>query len=318
MLPESSHIAPRRRQAGFTLIELLVVIAIIAVLIALLLPAVQQAREAARRSQCKNNLKQIGLALHNYHDTHNVFPYGWMHGNIDSSGPPYGTYHERETWFHQLLPYIDQGPMYNQYSADPSEFVHFISAAYKNAVVPVTLCPSDPGTPGTAQSTVLRPMGNYVVCAGNETTLDNVGNLNGMFSMNSRTNLRDVTDGTSNTIMAAEVVGRAQEATGTYWGCPGCYWLGGAWGEFGFTTREPPNTSIADRSYLCRTENDPQAPCTSVGGTDPHTNYARSKHVGGVHCLLADGAVRFVSDNINRVTFQNLGSMSDGQVIGEF
>ncbi|QDT26101.1 DUF1559 domain-containing protein [Gimesia panareensis] len=302
---------------GFTLIELLVVIAIIAILIALLLPAVQQAREAARRSTCKNNLKQIGVALHNYHDTHRLFPYGHMEvasGNYNSSSP-YGTYHWRDTWAQQLWPFVDQAPLYNKYSADPATHVFFTTdPAVVKAVVPVYLCPSDPSTPGSADTSG-RSQGSYIGCAGNETTTTG-SNLNGIFSANSNTKIRDLKDGSSNTIMVSEIIIRGQAATTTQWGCPGCYGIGGAHGEMTFTTRETPNTQVPDQNYACKSTTWPNAPCVVNTGTK--YNFARSYHVGGVHALLADGAVRFISSNIDRPTFQNLGNKKDGQVLGEF
>jgi prepilin-type N-terminal cleavage/methylation domain-containing protein len=302
---------------GFTLIELLVVIAIIAILVALLLPAVQQAREAARRSTCKNNLKQIGLALHNYNDTHRTFPYGHMEvqpGNYSSTAP-YLTYHWRDTWAHQILPFVDQATLYQKYTEDPATHVHIVSnpAVYK-AVVPVYLCPSDPSAPGGAD-TVGRSQGSYIGCAGNVATTTGK-NLNGVFSENSKTQIRDLKDGASNTILVSEIVIRGRAAATTYWGCPGCYGIGGAHGEMTFSTQEVPNTSIADQNYTCKSTTWPNAPCVSNTGTK--YNYARSYHVGGVHTLLADGAVRFISSNIDRPTFQHLGDKNDGQVLGEF
>lgn len=309
------------KKRGFTLIELLVVIAIIAILIALLLPAVQQAREAARRSTCKNNLKQIGIALHNYHDTHRVFPYGHMGNSVIGAGPNYGTYHERDTWAHQILPFVDQAPLYNLYAADTSAFVHQVSNPdIIKAVIPVYLCPSDPSTPGNADSSG-RPQGSYVACAGN-TRITNykAAPLPGMFYQNSKTRIGDIKDGSSNTIAASEIVIRGNAATTTYWGCPGCFGIGGDHGEMAFSTHETPNTSVADQNYTCKSTTWPNSPCVSrsTSRSDPTFNFARSYHVGGVHALLADGAVRFISSNIDRTTFQDLGDRADGRVIGEF
>ncbi len=305
------------QKRGFTLIELLVVIAIIAILIALLLPAVQQAREAARRSTCKNNLKQIGVALHNYLDTHRTLPYGHMEvqpGNYSPSSP-YLTYHWRDTWAHQILPFIDQAPLYQKYTEDPATHVHIVSnpEIYK-AVVSVYLCPSDPSTPGNADAAG-RSQGSYIGCAGNVATTHGK-NLNGIFSENSKALMRDMKDGSSNTIMVSEIMIRGNAAATTYWGCPGCYGIGGAHGEMTFSTKEVPNTPIADQNYTCKSTTWPNAPCVSNTGTK--YNYARSYHVGGVHALLGDGAVRFISSNIDRPTFQHLGDKSDGEVLGEF
>ena len=156
----------RARRVGFTLIELLVVIAIIAILIALLLPAVQQAREAARRTQCKNNLKQVGLALHNYHDvTSDCFPYGHQQEVAGGS-------HRRDCWYQRVLPYVEQAPLYNAYEADKTEYIHNIAASATVGYIaktPVTMfsCPSDSTNPGYgASGSATAFQGNYVVCAG--------------------------------------------------------------------------------------------------------------------------------------------------------
>jgi prepilin-type N-terminal cleavage/methylation domain-containing protein len=304
---------------GFTLIELLVVIAIIAILIALLLPAVQQAREAARRSQCKNNLKQLALALHNYESAHRVFPYAHRGGN--------GWYpqacHQRDTWFHRLLPYVDQAPMYNQYegdcanlSASVSNHVHNISSSqtFVRTALPAFMCPSDIG-PAFAENSGVRWGGNYMACIGGSSNLS-TGSDNGMFGYETKTKIRDVTDGTSNTMMLSEGVQRVAVPSGFSWGCPGCYWIGGAHGEVTFTAYETPNTKVPDQNYLCKSTTDVNAPC--VTNQSNRRNYARSQHVGGVHVGMADGAVRFVSNNIDLGTFRALATRSGDEVIGEF
>lgn len=308
------------KQRGFTLIELLVVIAIIAILIALLLPAVQQAREAARRSSCKNNLKQISLGLHNYESAHRIFPYAHRGG-----GGTYPFYcHARDTWFHRILPYVDQAPMYNSYEADcvnvsatTSNHVHNISSSQTFVRTPLSAfaCPSDVG-PAFGDSAGVRWAGNYLACIGwanNRST----GTDNGMFGYQTRTRMRDIKDGTSNTMMLSEAVQRINVPTATTaWGCAGCYWIGGAHGEVTFTAYETPNTSVADQNYACKSTTDTNAPC--VDNTTERWNYARSNHVGGVHIGMADGAVRFISDNIDLGTYRNLSTRSGGEVIGEF
>ena len=138
-----------RGRRGFTLIELLVVIAIIAILIALLLPAVQQAREAARRSQCKNNLKQLGLALHNYHDTFQVFPFGMINPtNGDLPGSPRPPT-DNTGWYPMILPYIEQGALYNAFMEEQQNSAR-TGAIYwsrKESIVTMMMCPSDPAGP---------------------------------------------------------------------------------------------------------------------------------------------------------------------------
>ncbi|WP_339730432.1 DUF1559 domain-containing protein, partial [uncultured Gimesia sp.] len=199
------------RRSGFTLIELLVVISIIAILIALLLPAVQQAREAARRSTCKNNLKQIGLAMHNYNDAHSTFPPGGL-GNDLWSTEDFAS--NRIGWPQMILPFLDQAPLYNQISP----YINTTNSGGKlmpwkgwpgtTSPLPMLMCPSDPGSGKVALYPGLGFQGNYLACAGSTTfTADaaHVGqNLNGMFYQISRTRMRDITDGSSNTLMVSE------------------------------------------------------------------------------------------------------------------
>jgi len=312
---------------------LLVVIAIIAVLVALLLPAVQQAREAARRSQCKNNLKQLGLALHNYHDTLNVFPYGWQ-------SEVTGARHRRDCWFQRLLPYVEQSALANIYEADTTEYVHAIPAAISGTVVPSFSCPSDGATPGRgANGSTTAFQGSYVVSVGvgqtysvnTATQTITVTNMNtpttadtgGLFYTNSKTRIRDCIDGTSNTLLVSETVIRGPGVSGA-WGEGGGYWGGAPHGSYGFIAAEPPNTSVADRVYACKVTSYPgaphQAPCENgnAGGLSGRWIFARSFHTGGVHVTLADGSVRFISDNINLQTWMKLGMRSDGMIVGEF
>lgn len=299
---------------GFTLIELLVVIAIIAVLIALLLPAVQQAREAARRTQCKNNMKQLGLALHNYHDQCNIFPYGVRN-------TPTAVYHCRETWMQQVLPMIEQANLYTTYQADTQPWIMDVIPAVRDRSIAAFQCPSDPSGPAKGGSGGYRSgadgfQGNYVMCIGKSQTylVDN----GGLFYWQSRTGLRDVTDGTSNTIMGSEVMIRGAANTNSGWGEGGGYWGGGEGGGFGFTTQFPPNSSVTDQVYTCKSTTWPNAPCQNMVTYSTQRNLARSYHVGGVHTVMADGAVRFVSNNIDTTLFQNLGTRSGGEVVGDF
>jgi len=299
------------KKKGFTLIELLVVIAIIAILIALLLPAVQQAREAARRSQCKNNMKQIVLALHNYHDVHKVFPYGYMED---------GTFHRRDTWMQQTLPYIEQAPLYNEYQNWIGQWVMDTPPAMKDLPISVLMCPSDPSGPATgggggARAGGLGFQGNYVVCAGN-VPLNGNADPGGMFHGRSSHRMRDMVDGTSNTAFLSEVVNRGK--SGASWGEGGGYWGGGRGGGYGFITEETPNTSLPDQVYLCKSTTYPRSPCTSLTSYANGRIYARSFHVGGVHLGLGDGSIRFVSENIDRTLFQGLGTRQGGEVLGEF
>ena len=284
---------------AFTLIELLVVIAIIAVLIALLLPAVQQAREAARRSQCKNNLKQLGLALHNYHDTLNAFPPAWA-GSTASTNY-YG-------WSVYILPHLDQAPLYNTLNPNGAA----MPAAAGNLILPLAayMCPSDTGeVVNSAYSGYGK--NNYPI--------------NRMIStQNVVVRIRDITDGTSNTILVGE---RARVYATNGLKSPGAIWPGFAgtistasvhgWACF------PINTSWTGLA----------SDYTSTGGgNDPtYTRYTWSSlHKGGAQFLMCDGAVKFLSENIdsgvnptcvaptgNRV-YQNLCNYNDGNVIGDY
>ena len=191
-------ISPRR---AFTLIELLVVIAIIAVLIGLLVPAVQKVREAAARTQCRNNLKQIGLALHNYHDRNKRLPPGYVSAvAADNSdlGPGWG-------WAAQILPDLEQAPLLRQinFTADIGATVN---AAPRVVSLPIFLCPSDNGPPTfTASGTnATIAFGNYVGMFGTDEITDDPGAGNGIFYRNSKVRLTDITDGTSNTLMVGE------------------------------------------------------------------------------------------------------------------
>ena len=330
----------RIRRRGFTLIELLVVIAIIAILIALLLPAVQQAREAARRTSCKNNLKQWGLALHNYHDTFTIFPYGHQQELYA------GQERRRDCWFQRVLPYVEQANVYAAYEALPrtdavmGEYIHRITLQNIVGPIPGGWCPSDPEAPGRgANGGTAAFQSNYAVCGGvgQAVTMDpttkvftvtnrNIPQTNtgtGLFYMNSNTGIRTCTDGSSNTLLMSEGVLRSKAVSGA-WGDLGGVWGGAPHGSFAFSTAEVPNTSVADRVYHCKAVLTPSAPngapCENgnAGGLAGRWVFARSYHVGGVQGTMADGSVRFFSNNIDRQTWMKLVMHADGQTIGEF
>jgi len=303
------------RSSGFTLVELLVVIAIIGVLIALLLPAVQQAREAARRIQCSNNLKQLGLAMHNYHDTFLQFPYAqfndvrdayWLNGVKQNS--------ERATWYPSVLPYIEQTALYEKFTGDfgKTQAYNWGSTADRATVVDGLVCPSDPygGKVGSAGF-----LGNYVVSAGSTVFTGPGTGMNGIFYVRSENDFADITDGTSNTLMfgevllAPEISGPERDHTGNY--------FNGFDMESAFSTYQGPNTSAPDVMYGGGCGSIPHSPCIDDIAQDAVT-YARSMHPGGVQFTLADGSVRFVPETVDIATYRNLGARNDGNVIGEY
>ncbi len=296
------------RQKGFTLVELLVVIAIIGVLVGLLLPAVQAAREAARRMSCSNNMKQLGLAMHNYHDTFRLFPYGYMES---------GNFHKREGWMQQVLPFIEMGTMYEQYQAFDGAWTMDTPPELKDALIPAFMCPSDPGAGGFGGGGGLRAggegfQGNYVAATGNTEMTRPMTNLNGMFYNESKTKMRDLIDGTSNTVMFGESLVRPGLGG---WGGAGGYWGGGPHGAFGFTTWQSPNSTLPDQVYSCKDENYRLAPCTSVGTAPEIRNFARSVHPGGAQFTLADGSVRFLTESIDLITYRAIGSRNGSEVV---
>ena len=327
----------RRLLRGFTLIELLVVIAIIAILIALLLPAVQQAREAARRTQCRNNMKQMGLALHNYHDNNNKFPLGELY--------PYNG-----NWKARILPFMDQGPLYNNFTWASSSFHSNSSstfvAALSGTIVPALNCPSSPlprlgnvsGTDNVLNAQLhcyTGVMGAYPDPAGRTAECLDTGAwgsfacANGLLLVNETVGIRDNTDGTSNTIIVGEQSGdvAGDDMRANYWGG----WCGTS---FNVGSQAAPVTSAATGTtmvssgtttlrYAPNADQGATTALTCVTGSGCDFNYRHntplnSYHEGGVHVLMADGAVRFLSENISLVTYRQLGVRDDGQVVGEY
>jgi type II secretory pathway pseudopilin PulG len=333
----------------------LVVIAIIAILIALLLPAVQQAREAARRSQCKNNLKQIGLALHNYESSFGTFPIG---ARDQVSPMSYGP-----SWWVGLLPYIDQAALYNSFNMDgqnngepnePGPFPFTATWADNGAlangvVISVMRCPSSPvpetvvaaaGFPPAFTRTICTP--SYVGVSGAapnasdgfpETRLSDccgapggchgVGKVSrgGMLLPHAVTKLRDVTDGSSNTIAVAEASGWAVDAAGNRVQIDGGFnkgWITGTrnsstdssfpWPVYNLTTvMHPPIAEI-------------HCGLTGISPSDGRTvnEPLVSAHDGGFQAVLTDGAVRFISENVDLLTLKLLATRDDGKPLGEF
>ena len=303
----------QRRKSGFTLIELLVVIAIIAILVALLLPAVQQAREAARRAQCKNNLKQVGLAMHNYHEVNKGLPVGQY-------SCCWGT------WIVGIMPYIDQGALYKKYEinrkygipSDTARYGHPINLPVTRTRLTMLSCPSDSWYAPISRIT----SHNYAVNFGN--TAYGQGTLNGVVfggapfrisgnntpARNQR--FADIVDGTSNTILVGEVLqGIGRDLRGFSW-----------WGDASqFTAYLEPNSNLPDRiytAYYCNNQPKHGLPCAASTGSNPTMFGARSRHTGGVHVAMCDGAIKYISANIDQQTWRALSTSKGGENVGAF
>ena len=324
------------RRRAFTLIELLVVVAIIAVLIALLLPAVQSARSAARRTQCKNNLKQIGLALHNYLETYSVFPPSFC-----TDGPT-GTGGGEWSVQARILPFVDQGGAYNEinfregYEATPG-----VSAMR----IPIYLCPSEPKDE-RRDGTVSHYPANYGYNAGTWQLYDPLSGEggDGAFFPNSRLGMRDFLDGTSNTLCFSEVKAYTPHVRDGMDGpatAPASIdaltagqfrlnsghteWVDGRVNQTGFTTTFGPNTvtpvaGSTGEAPLSATDGDFTS-CREDKPCDTFVRAAvtsRSHHPGIVQVLLLDGSARAVTENINLGVWRNLGGRQDGVPLGEF
>jgi prepilin-type N-terminal cleavage/methylation domain-containing protein len=352
------------RRRGFTLIELLVVIAIIAILISLLLPAVQQAREAARRSQCRNNLKQIGLGLHNYHDSHDSLPPGYVSfGTSTGAGPAWAAIDPITWdgapgwgWAKSILPYVDQAPLANALPGEQPIWSPGLATAVATKL-PVFLCPS---TTGGDDAFVVANQTNapllingaqirlgrthYVASHGQESCWLECGSdpnttiftnirtgatavvaprgdasrvADGPFYRNSRTKLRDVTDGLTNTIFIGEHSSRLTDKT----------WVGVVPGAYTHPRIVTPLNGSDAAGTLTLVHVGPSGGELDIAGypiihpvnfPTLHGGQMYSEHVGGGHILLGDGSVRFVSENIDLYLFAGMASIAEGEILGEF
>ena len=319
-------------------------IAIIAVLIALLLPAVQQAREAARRTQCKNNLKQLGLACHNYADVFGQFPQ-----NYDSCWQS-GTENGPTSWLVASLPYIDNAPLFNQYNFNDKGGNIGTAAGptgtnnqtLRKLVIPAFLCPSNPqpsvrqnqnqgygsgngGGPDAAGTDYVGNLGHvwggWRDCNAVPTfpgvpgpgsnpgtpwidgdSDNDISNSNGVFNYRGAAKLRDITDGTSNTILVFEDM----------------HWAGGNPFNYSYTWDSAWMSPLGALGNLRNPTNDRQYHLTQGGQGEPRCHGWSSNHVGGAHALLCDGTVRFVSENIANQIRYGLATRNGGEVLGEF
>lgn len=302
---------------AFTLVELLVVIAIIGVMVGLLLPAVQAAREAARRMSCKNNLKQLCLGLHHYHDAHRTLPPGWM---AAASPDVDGGFGERWAWKVFLLPLIEQSAVYDSLNVqDGRQPIPLANDPRAQIVIPTFLCPSDPG--GNLNDSYPDPNGNFYpksnypgVHGRGEEISTAVGGGNGLFAKNSRIRFSDITDGTSHTFAIGErdARSRGQGVFGS---------LGDPFRHASVWIRAMPRPgSITPTTQHGRAVT---GVCTDLSGSTRLLNGESSRafgsaHVGGAHFSLADGSVRFVSESIDAITYGRLAQRNDGQTVGEY
>ena len=327
---------PKSRRSGFTLIELLVVIAIIAVLIALLLPAVQQAREAARRAQCKNNLKQIGLALHNYMETHTKLPPGGTYRAGVAAGAGWSVQA-------RILPFVEQASLQNLIDFSLNYNVAPNANTVTSLRINLLMCPSEVNDRAYPDGAINYYPLNYAANYGSWFVWDPATNRggDGMFGPNSRLSDRDCTDGTSSTIGFSEVkahqyylrdsgalssppvpADRSEISPlgGTLKNSGHNEWVDARANQTAFTGVFSPNTKVLHTS--AGTTYDVDWVNVREGASTTASTYAamtsRSFHTGVVNSLLMDGSVRTISENIDLGTWRNLVSRNDAKVVGEF
>ena len=329
--------AGARHTTGFTLVELLVVIAIIGLLIALLLPAIQAARETARRSSCTNNLKQLGLALQNHANTKRTFPMG-AQTQLDTilpvvNGVTYGR--RRWSWSVYVLPFLEQQPLYDvqwrhyqsstwQDGGSDGSSASYTDLPQKGTFVNGFICASDPTNPklfsqdGPSNPNNQGFHGNYLLNAGSQafgTTSANSSQLNGISFPLSAVTLKDVTDGLSKTLAGSEIMLIPEPVGG---GLPVIDTRGryhnNLHGGSSLSTLYPPNTTVSDQLPYC-SNSITRAPCNGGSGAN-HVISARSYHPGGVNAAMADGAVRFVRNEIDTLVWQATGSRNGGEANG--
>ncbi|MEE8301613.1 MAG: DUF1559 domain-containing protein [Candidatus Tectomicrobia bacterium] len=312
----------RHRRCGFTLVELLVVIAIIGILVSLLLPAVQAAREAARRAQCQNHMKQLVLALLNRHDALGSFPQGTVWNDRDIYYDP-----PRATWSYTIYPYLEEDSVYQQLpkSARSQEWfpwwdeISLSEGSPTRVVIPVWLCPSDNGALLNTQPWGTFSLGNYHAFFGGlnlgGAVLGHRFEL-GPMGINFGARMKDIIDGTSKTMILGEYLrsrGGPMDQRGMIWGDQPSY--GSVY------TQLSPNSGSPDLIYQGWCDNQPAAnlPCIQGDSGPNNTAAARSAHPGGVFVAVADGSVRFVGDTVDLVNvWRPLVTIAGQEVIPVF
>lgn len=304
-------------QAGFTLVELLVVIAIIGVLVALLLPAVQAAREAARRSQCVNQLKQWGLAFQMHHDAKKALPAG------STSAP-------RQTWVIRVLPYVEQANLASRANLavnfeQPPMSIDNTMDGLAGQYVALYYCPSDGAGVDQTVGQHQRRRGNYMINWGNATFggafredqlagIAPFSHVNGQTAQPRETTFAHITDGTTNTLLMAEYLITSTPEDKD--------WRGDIHNNEGvhrFHTIYTPNTTAADEiaDGWFQDNGDPLMPAVAASRDERQQNASRSRHTGGVNALHCDGSVAFYSDGIATNVWQALGTMNGEEVVAK-
>jgi prepilin-type N-terminal cleavage/methylation domain-containing protein/prepilin-type processing-associated H-X9-DG protein len=305
-----------RDTPGFTLIEVLVVITVVSLLIALLLPAVQSAREASRRLQCANNLKQLGLALHGYHGSMDAFPPAYISAvqpgevNYPELGPGWG-------WGAMILPQLEQRPLFDSINFG-RQITDATSITARQGVIAAYLCPSSTPlgpvrvTGDESQKIILvadLAASQYIASAGQGEVEEVPGSNNGLLFRNSRVSFRDATDGLSQTLLAGERSRNLADAT----------WVGAVPSGHACTN---PSWPVRD----CATSNVMVMANTGPWPDEPWVNVPNHKgskaddywslHPGGCNFLLGDGSVRFIKETVNPTVFSALASRAGGEVVG--
>lgn len=342
-------------RSGLTILDVVVTIVILLVLAALLLPATRSPRSAARRSQCKNNLKQIGLAIMNYHDVHKVFPPGWIAAETPQDSSGFG-------WNYQVLPYFDQKPLFEKFDRNSKLSDKACgNADLASTILTAARCASDAGT-NQSESRWMSPLGttNYVANFGvgipttwstmpdSEGKLVDTKYLQGIFGPNSSVRIRDVKDGMSNVVLVGE---RRMPHEGVEWpigiedGRFNSYWAGipnlaavnplvvvatATGGQIelnGEDDKLPATGNVAavmseeerkSLPYFAINKNPRLGVTLSGENQDMVTAGFSSWHTGGCQMVLGDGTVRFISENIDATVYTNLMRRSDGATLGEF